>query len=115
MSIGMVALVIVTVLTLFGVSSRVFDGMYLSDKGALMFIAAMFVLGLVPEVPLGDHIKINPFQLLLHGINRQLQTLRILQDARNVTENNAWFREIRNASDIIFYGFHVVLQFHCYC
>ncbi len=59
MSIGMVALVIVTVLTLFGVSSRVFDGMYLSDKGALMFIAAMFVLGLVPEVPLGDHIKIN--------------------------------------------------------
>lgn len=59
MSLGMVILVIVTVLTLFGVSTRVFDGMHLSDRGALGFLAAMFVLGLMPEIPITEHFRIN--------------------------------------------------------
>ena len=53
MSIGMVVLTVVAVLIFFGVLQRVLDRMYLTDKMALLLVAAMFVGTLLPNVKLG--------------------------------------------------------------
>ena len=53
MSIGMIALLILGLLILFGVLSRVLDRMALTDRQALLIVSAMFVGGLLPDIPLG--------------------------------------------------------------
>jgi len=53
MSIGMIALLVLSLLILFGVLSRVLDRMALTDRQALIVVAAMFVGGWLPDIPLG--------------------------------------------------------------
>lgn len=53
MSIGMVVLTVAAVLVFFGVAQRVLDRMHLTDKMALVLIAAMFVGTLLPNVEWG--------------------------------------------------------------
>ncbi|MBP3637190.1 MAG: DUF1614 domain-containing protein [Clostridia bacterium] len=53
MSVGMVVLTVVAVLVFFGVLQRVLDRMYLTDRMALLLIAAMFVGTLLPNITIG--------------------------------------------------------------
>lgn len=59
MSVGLVLLAIVAILVLFGVAQRVLDRLRLTDKQALLFVALIFVGGLIPDIPLGDRFSIN--------------------------------------------------------
>lgn len=59
MSIGMILLVVVAVLVLFGVGQRVLDRMRLSDRMALVVVALIFVGGFIPSIPFTPNIKIN--------------------------------------------------------
>ncbi len=58
MSFGMIALLVLGLLILFGVLDRVLDRMALNDRQALVVVAAMFVGGLLPDIPLG-RVQIN--------------------------------------------------------
>lgn len=53
MSIGMILLVVIALLILFGVLQRVLDRMALTDKQALLLVAAMFIGGWLPDISLG--------------------------------------------------------------
>ena len=52
MTIGSILLAASAVLVLLGVGQRVLDKMRLSDRAALILIAAMFVGGLIPDIRL---------------------------------------------------------------
>lgn len=54
----MIALTVLALLILFGVAQRVLDRMYLTDRQALLLVAAMFVGGLIPDIPLG-RVSVN--------------------------------------------------------
>lgn len=54
MSIGMILLVVISLLILFGVLQRVLDRMALTDRQALTCVAAIFVGGWLPDIPLGS-------------------------------------------------------------
>lgn len=58
MSIGMLILTVVAVLVFFGVAQRVLDRMRLTDRQALLVVAAMFVGTLLPNVELGP-VSVN--------------------------------------------------------
>lgn len=49
----MIALLVLALLILFGVAQRVLDRMRLTDRQALFVVAAIFVGGLIPDIPLG--------------------------------------------------------------
>ncbi len=72
MSIGMILLVVVAVLILFGIAQRVLDGMRLNDKAALAVVAAMFVGGLIPSIRFSENVAVNiggaiiPFALCVY-------------------------------------------------
>lgn len=53
MSIGMILLLVVALLILFGVLQRVLDRMALTDRQALACVAAIFVGGWLPDISLG--------------------------------------------------------------
>lgn len=53
MSFGMIALSVLSLLTLFGLGQRVLDRLHLSDRAALFAMAAIFVGGLLPPIPIG--------------------------------------------------------------
>lgn len=53
MSIGMILLVVISLLILFGVLQRVLDRMALTDRQALACVAAIFVGGWLPDIALG--------------------------------------------------------------
>jgi len=53
MSIGMILLICLSLLILFGVLQRVLDRMALTDRQALVCIAAIFIGGWLPEIDLG--------------------------------------------------------------
>ncbi|MDO5300259.1 MAG: DUF1614 domain-containing protein [Clostridia bacterium] len=53
MSIGMILLVVIALLILFGVLQRVLDRMALTDRQALLCVAAIFVGGWLPDITLG--------------------------------------------------------------
>lgn len=53
MSIGMILLVVLSLLILFGVLQRVLDRMALSDRQALVCVAAIFIGGWLPELSFG--------------------------------------------------------------
>ncbi|MEN6461721.1 MAG: DUF1614 domain-containing protein [Syntrophomonas sp.] len=56
--IGMIALIVVSILIYFGVAHRVLDRMRLSDRSALIVIAAIIV-GSFIDIPLGTRLTIN--------------------------------------------------------
>jgi uncharacterized membrane protein len=53
MSVGMIALTVLALLILFGVAQRVLDRMHLTDRQALLLVAAIFIGGFIPDIPLG--------------------------------------------------------------
>lgn len=53
MSIGMILLVALSLLILFGILQRVLDRMALSDRQALVCVAAIFIGGWLPELSFG--------------------------------------------------------------
>lgn len=53
MSIGMILLVVLSLLILFGILQRVLDRMALSDRQALVCVAAIFIGGWLPELSFG--------------------------------------------------------------
>ncbi len=58
MPIGYILLIAVTLLIVFGVAQRVLDRMRLTDRQALLFVAAIFVGGLIPDIQLG-RVQVN--------------------------------------------------------
>lgn len=59
MSVGLTLLVIVTILILLGVCRGVLDKMGLNDRQALIITGALFVGGLIPDIPLGGEVYVN--------------------------------------------------------
>lgn len=59
MSIGLILLIIVGVLILFGVGQRVLDRLRLTDKQALLFIVLIIAGGLIPDIALGPNVSFN--------------------------------------------------------
>ena len=59
MPIGLTLLVVASILVLFGVGHQVLDRMRLNDKTALLFMAGIFVGGLLPDIKLGQGFSIN--------------------------------------------------------
>lgn len=53
MSIGMILLIVIALLILFGVLQRVLDRMALTDRQALVLVALIFIGGWLPDVALG--------------------------------------------------------------
>lgn len=53
MSIGMVLLIVIALLILFGALQRVLDRMALTDRQALVAVAAILIGGWLPDIPLG--------------------------------------------------------------
>lgn len=72
MSFGLTMLIFMTILILFGVGQNVLDRMRLSDKSAVIFMLAIFIGGLLPDIPLGNRFSINiggaivPFILVVY-------------------------------------------------
>lgn len=58
MTVGSILLSAAAILVLLGVGQRVLDKMHLSDRAALVIIAAIFVGGLLPDIDLGL-VRIN--------------------------------------------------------
>ena len=58
MSVGLTLLVIVTILVLLGVCRGVLDKMGLTDRQALALTAALFIGGLIPDIPLGGNVYV---------------------------------------------------------
>ena len=59
MSIGLIVLIIVGLLVIFGAGQRALDRLRLNDKQALLFIALIIGLGFVPDIPLGGNVTVN--------------------------------------------------------
>ena len=53
MSIGMIVLIMLSLVILFGMAQRVLDRMALTDRQALAVVAAIFIGGWLPEIDLG--------------------------------------------------------------
>lgn len=66
--VGLTLLVIVAVLIYAGVAQRVLDRMRLSDRGALLFIAAMALGNFLPEIPITANVAINLGGAIVPGI-----------------------------------------------
>ena len=56
MSIGMIFLLVLTLLILFGVLQRVLDRMALTDRQALVLVAAIFIGGWLPDLRIGMYL-----------------------------------------------------------
>jgi uncharacterized membrane protein len=59
MSLGLILLLAVGLLIVFGVAHRVLDRMRLSDRLALAFVVAIFGCSFIPNIPLGNNFSIN--------------------------------------------------------
>lgn len=59
MSIGLVLLIAVGVMILFGVLQRVLDRMRLTDRQAILFAALILIGGWIGDIPLGPRLQIN--------------------------------------------------------
>ena len=57
--VGLTLLVIVAVLIYAGVAQRVLDRMRLTDREALLFLAAMALGNFLPEIPITANVKVN--------------------------------------------------------
>ena len=59
MSAGLILLAVVGILILFGVAQRVLDRLRLTDRQALVFTAALFIGGLIPDVRITQTFSFN--------------------------------------------------------
>lgn len=53
MPIGYILLIVVALLIVFGVAQRVLDRLRLTDRQALLFVAAIFIGGIIPDIRIG--------------------------------------------------------------
>ena len=53
MPIGFILLIAVSLLIVFGAAQRVLDRLRLTDRQALLFVAAIFIGGIIPDIQLG--------------------------------------------------------------
>lgn len=65
--LGLIALVVISILIYFGLAHRVLDRLYLTDRGALLWIAAIIV-GSFIDVPLGSRVTINLGGIIAVGL-----------------------------------------------
>lgn len=54
MTFGMIVLLVLSLLVIFGVGQRVLDRMRLNDKWAIGVMLAIFIGGLIPAIPIGN-------------------------------------------------------------
>ncbi len=54
MTFGMIVLLVLSLLVIFGVGQRVLDRMHLNDKWAIGVMLAIFLGGLIPAIPIGN-------------------------------------------------------------
>ncbi len=59
MSIGLILLIVVAVLIMFGVAQRVLDKLRLTDRQAILFVALIFVGGLIPDIQVTPLFSFN--------------------------------------------------------
>lgn len=59
MSAGLILLAVVGILILFGVAQRVLDRLRLTDRQALVFTAALFIGGLIPDIRVTQAFSFN--------------------------------------------------------
>ena len=59
MSVGLILLAVVGILILFGVAQRVLDRLRLTDRQALVFTAALFIGGLIPDIRVTQAFSFN--------------------------------------------------------
>ncbi len=59
MPVGMILLLLVSIIIFLGLAQRVLDRLGLTDRTALLFIAAMLIGGFLPEIPLTGTLSIN--------------------------------------------------------
>lgn len=59
MSVGQIALILLGILISAGACQRVLDKMGLTDRQALLFVAAILVGGVLPDLPIGNAVKVN--------------------------------------------------------
>ena len=59
MSIGLILLVAVSALVLFGAAQRVLDRLRLTDRQALLFAALIFGGGLIPDIRVTNLLRVN--------------------------------------------------------
>ena len=59
MPVGMIILLAISILIFLGLAQRVLDRLGLTDRAALLFIAAMLVGGFLPDIPLTRTLSIN--------------------------------------------------------
>lgn len=66
--VGITVLVIVAVLIYLGLAQRVLDRMRLTDREALLFIAAMAAGNFLPEIPITANVAVNIGGAIIPGI-----------------------------------------------
>jgi len=54
MTFGMIVLLVLSLLVIFGVGQRVLDRMHLNDKWAIGAMLAIFIGGFIPAIPIGN-------------------------------------------------------------
>ncbi|MDO9535770.1 MAG: DUF1614 domain-containing protein [Bacillota bacterium] len=59
MNIGMIFLLAAAIIIYLGFAQRALDRLRLSDRAALIFLAAMLIGGFLPDIPLGGNMRIN--------------------------------------------------------
>lgn len=66
--VGITTLVIVAVLIYVGIAQRVLDRLRLTDREALLFIAAMAVGNFLPDIPITSNVAVNIGGAIVPGI-----------------------------------------------
>ena len=59
MSVGVIALIAVSILVYLGLAQRSLDRLRMSDRAALLFLIAIIIGGFLPDIPLGGDVAIN--------------------------------------------------------
>lgn len=59
MSVGLILLIVVGILVVFGVAQRVLDRLRLTDRQALLFAFLLFVGGVIPDIHVTDSFAFN--------------------------------------------------------
>ena len=84
MTFGMILLLVLSILVLFGVGQRVLDRLRLHDKAALGMMAAIFIGGLIPPIPIGN-IRIGigggliPLALCIYLLIKAERTVEVVR------------------------------------
>ena len=87
MPAGMILLLIISILIFLGLAQRVLDRLGLTDRSALLFIAAMLLGGFLPDIPLSGTLSINigggliPIALVVHLFRRAGTTMERIRAA----------------------------------